>query len=498
MFVDIFGSSTSDVTEACRRRDVVALTRSDQHFVAVIEDNEETILASSTSGVVPYFYAVAENNIFHGSNVIDVLRRAGLKRDYDTTALGDLITLGHLLDDATLHPQVRRVPPRSAVRFRHGVLTIETTPFDAAYPTERVAPKTLVERFRDVCGRLADGEEPVVSISGGLDSRAILAALLALGYRPRLLVTGFTDSSDVVVASELAAKAGGLPLERVELTADHYVAAAEDIVRASDGTKVTTHWHSYLYPRHANAGITNEPMFVGSNGEFARGYYETKLPAPAALDALSPLSLPAFWALKTKLVPRRGGATTFRPEEHDALAPGLAATLSRRGLAERVSRLCGACGWRFSSGLNRFYLDERVRHFIANGLRLYRETRPWRAPFLDPGWIAGARGLERGMRRGSAWHRFAIQRLAPALSEVPLDGDLSPHVPYDRYAAWLSDPRILDRLGDEAPKLEPLLSPATLRAIVEAHRADQSRTAAIAFLYTQLCWQHVLDAEGIA
>jgi asparagine synthase (glutamine-hydrolysing) len=53
------------------------------------------------------------------------------------------------------------------------------------------------------------------ALSGGFDSRLIVASLLACGNRPQLFVYGSSDSSDVPVARE-AARGVGLPLQHID------------------------------------------------------------------------------------------------------------------------------------------------------------------------------------------------------------------------------------------------------------------------------------------
>src|SRR3954449_1710259 len=45
--------------------------------------------------------------------------------------------------------------------------------------------------------------------------------------------------------------------------------------------------------------------------------------------------------------------------------------------------------------LARFYIDERVRHFYANGLALYGQSASWRTPFLSVPWVAEVEKLAR-------------------------------------------------------------------------------------------------------
>ena len=87
---------------------------------------------------------------------------------WNYTAVGDLFAVGHTLDDDTLTES----RPYSAP-------IIEQARGDLTALTVSILKESLT-----------NPGDTVLSASGGFDSRLLLAALLYLGIRPRLLVCG--------------------------------------------------------------------------------------------------------------------------------------------------------------------------------------------------------------------------------------------------------------------------------------------------------------------
>jgi asparagine synthase (glutamine-hydrolysing) len=157
--------------------------------------------------------------------------------------------------------------------------------------------------------------------------------------------------------------------------------------------------------------------------------------------------------------------------------------------------------------LDRFYLQQRVRHFIGNGLALYGETTAWRTPFLSIPWVAAATRLPRSWKLGSNWHRHAIDRLCPALLDFPEERVADhmarrapmlywhrrrrqqPVVPYVDYRRLLSQPDILALLADHASAIDDVLPVASQRQLIDAIRNGQRGHRLFSILTSLAIWR---------
>lgn len=378
-------------------------------FVVCGGDEADRYLVSSFLSARPYYYAVTkQGRLVHGSNVYDVARDAGLSWAWNTRAIESLALFGHTVAADTLCHGVHRVPPASRVSVKNGRAVIDPLP---ARPFEwnrsddiRPAYDCLVQVFNE-CVQGADKVK--ISLSAGYDSRLLFGLALHRGIKPHLSVMGFDDSTDVVVARNLA-NAVGLTLDVFQLKGDDYLSSGLEIAKATSGVKTAVNWHTYLYSsKTREAGV---PHLVGSNGEFARTFFfdYEKLVGVASHMPAGAVSL--YWAARCA----RRAAKFSRANPFVAHRMATVRNVVR---ASAIEKRWGASD--FLSGLDTFYAAQRVRHFIGGGLACYAAFGEPRSPFLDARWLRAIAFLGRRWKVGSAYHVEATRLLKPLLAEQP-------------------------------------------------------------------------------
>jgi asparagine synthase (glutamine-hydrolysing) len=460
------------------------------------------VLSSSAHGYYPWYYAWEEGRLWHGPCVLDLVR-AGLRWEWSYEALGDLFTLDQLIGDRTLHPRVRRLPQATVLRADNGAPTLAQRPFDALHPRGESTPEAALDALRASVGRWATADTTVLCMSAGMDSRVLLACLLAEGHRPHLLVGGVPEATDVVVSRAIA-KGQRLPIQVVEPTLADYLEAAPRVAALTSGTKNAIHWHTYLFA--AQAGLsTDATLFVGTAGEWARtDYFPVGMVARAA-DRMPPaLVHRLYWPARLKKQLKR--------EEAERLHPALARSLTE-GMRERYGRLAASCPGGFLDGLDRFFLEERVRGFHAQSYKLYEAVRPTRVPFIDRTWVTRVRGLDRSWRLGSNWHRYALERACPELMRYP-EGARYDHVarrepplgwvpkasaqarPYIPYREWFREPRFVDHLMDRAAWLEPVAPRSLVERLCKSQRETGGREKLLGMLAVLAAWSELVATAG--
>ena len=502
LLIQIFGYCHSDTTEikslllSSQERSIIKLGG---NFVIVANLGPQTWIFTSAYGTVPYFFRLRQSSFSHGQTVGDALQgNLGAWR-WNIEGLVDLLGLEHLTGNATLHDAVERTPPASVLHWNGEVLERWSASWSEthAHYKGRGNPDRMVELLCEEVARCA-GSSPVLSASGGFDSRVLLATLLEAGKKPELVVQGYANSTDRLVV-EAIGRRFGLKVKTIELTAEDYLNAADKICQATSGTKPTNHWHTYIYA--AKSGLTEKDhFFVGANGEFARSYYLDKGIVSLGVDRL-PLqrTLGAFWRRKLK--------STLRPKEWSAAPPELVRHLHDCE-ARQAARLASLrAGGGVLRSLDHFYLEERVRHFIGNGLALYGLSTAWRAPFLSGAWVAEAEMLPRSWKLGSNWHRHALMRLCPQLLQFPEDHvgptmeathsplywlssrRRRPVVPYVDYNLILRDRRVLSLLVERAKSISDLIDQKTIENIAKEHLETGVRQRAVSILLGIATWR---------
>lgn len=297
----------------------------------------------------------------------------------------------------------------------------------------------------------------------------------------------------------------GLKVRGIELATEDYLEAAAKISCATSGTKPAAHWHTYIFT--AKSGVTpNDRLLVGANGEFVRTYYLDKGIMALAADFLLPgIALREFWKRKAK--------PALKNEELCGVSSEAADSLCDR--SAQVARLAGARpGGSPLRQLDHFYLEERVRHFVGNGLALYGLSAAWRTPFLSVPWIAEAEKLPRKWKLGNNWHRHAIARLCHKLLDFP-EEHVAPamaktHPPlywlpsrrqqqtvgYADYEKVFRDERILSLLLDHANDVSDLIDPGIIEKIVAEQRISGTRQRAVSILLALAVWRRSVLPGG--
>ena len=392
--------------------------------------------------------------------------------DWNYTAVGDLLAFDHTLDDDTLTES----PPYSAP-------IIEEARGDLTALTVSILEESITNPRRTV-----------LSASGGFDSRLLLAALLHLGIRPRLMVCGPRGNFDRDVVEEMGRRLS-LEVTVVELCAQDFVDHAERIVEVTGGTNAARHWHTFLYTLKAGLD-TDCNIVVGANGESMRSYYfDRGLISNATMVLPSKPLLRKFWSMRAK--------NPFRPDQLQGLSGPVREELCGQGTRRRIDRLVAASRGRdFLSSLDHFYYHQRVKNFIGNGLKLYRQFGEVVIPMTDRRWVAVAKSMPRRQKLGSRWHRRAIGKLCPELLSFPEQGTGRPMavtpdplywkkkrrggLPYADYANWFRSPAFTDMVMDRRDSIRELMSPDLLESVMKSGSVRQIASIASLAVFASL------------
>lgn len=177
-------------------------------FAAVDDRTGEGALLTDPLGRLPTYYRTSGGALV-ASREIQYVLSAG-DTTFDDLAIAQQLLFGYALGDRTLWEEIDRVPPATRLRFGpDGVATDRLHTFD--FGTYRHANRSLeenvgelVDRFQTACRDRTDvSRPPVVSLSGGLDSRAVL-----LGYHgndlPVRTATFTADDSEIERDAKIA------------------------------------------------------------------------------------------------------------------------------------------------------------------------------------------------------------------------------------------------------------------------------------------------------
>jgi hypothetical protein len=472
-------------------------------YTLILEGDDECVIVTSPVGAMHYYYYYDNSRFFHGNLIIDILKQASIPWQWHWSALGDLCQLENLTNNQTLHPSISRVPPGTYLYYKNGRLTIDSNCYIDSIPTLRPDPNAAVKAMNQEIEAWS-GNNPYLSLSGGFDSRVILGSMLQQGIQPRLITMGNDQCSDVRTAKAIAAEYN-LTHDLIRIKIDDFFDHAAHISYLTNGTKTAWHWHTYLYPLKAHIP-TESSFFVGTLGEFARSYYFDKGQLGRLGDINPKLALNQFWHMKLNRHP------TFYSDELPFLNSKFAEQLDQKGINSRANKLVNYCKQQFLPGLTRYYFEQRVPNFYANGIGMYMDSSKWRSPFHSRPWIDQIWNLPASWKLGSNWHRYAIATNMPKLLDFPEENGLlpgrmlkkappfywtsvmrrTPYISYDLSSEWYRDPTLQDFIYSNRESIDDLVDSNLVSSILASHKSGVDRTRTLAFLLTMIYWKQNL------
>lgn len=439
---------------------------------AVYDDADRALTVHADPlGAYPLYRAQAHGATWL-SNRAEPLRALAGSREVDLDALAGLLGGGWPLGGEPVWRAVRRVAPgvltlhpRAGEQRRELLPAADTARMCGAGWDAGEAARALVAEVR----ALADwpGRASVVPVTGGRDSRLVLAAALRAGIDFTAATGGMPWDPDVLGGRALCEAVG---IEHELLPADPGGDRWATPERAATVLGLTASGTATLadatgFPLSPGSDGLGELWHSGQGGELARRYYR----AAAAHD--------------------RDGAVDALERVFCGRRPGRAEPLNdagrvrvRAGIEDWVDRRLDA-GAHVDDLPDLFYLDERMGAWAGpthGAVEWVRDTTSplwstWLLPHLLGGTVAE--------REAEAFHDALVHELAPELAEVPYAGGGKRGMRHKaRRAAEEARRRLVRSAGGEPGTSDPFA------------KVLAKTRAAVATLPHHPAW-HVLDRE---
>jgi asparagine synthase (glutamine-hydrolysing) len=306
-------------TNSNRGSYLIDLAERDGNFPASLNGRFQGILCDKTAGRAILFndrygmhrvyYHESEEAFYFAAEAKSILSVRPELRSIDLRALGELISCGCTLENKTIFTKIGVLPPASAWIFRGGTLEKKAAYFDPKEweSQETLDPETYYSRLREAFSRVLPryfgGSGPVgVSLTGGLDSRMIMAWLNAPSETVSCFSFGgpYRDCQDVALARQVARLCGQrhqtIPVGEDFLR--QFARYAERTIYLSDGCVNMTHTVD-LYVNERAREIAPVRMTGNYGGEVLRSIRAFKPVEPSAGLFLPELSTHIHHAKQT-------------------------------------------------------------------------------------------------------------------------------------------------------------------------------------------------------
>jgi asparagine synthase/glutamine amidotransferase-like protein len=231
----------------------------DGSFTVFVRDRDRdlTCIFNDHYGSRPVFYAPQNGRVYFSPEPKAIAAAPGLPTTVDSAALVSLLVNGQLLRDQSLHREIRALPGGSMILVEKGRFRIERHyEFAFGSPQGDRSERSYVEEFADllvaaVRKRLRDVEHSVVPISGGRDSRGLLACIRRVTDAPIKTVSWGTDEStpdaDAWIGRRLA-EHFGTSHTFLPRRPDAFAADVEPLVYRVDGMNDDPAFHHHELP----------------------------------------------------------------------------------------------------------------------------------------------------------------------------------------------------------------------------------------------------------
>ncbi|GAC1523203.1 MAG: hypothetical protein NVS2B6_08830 [Thermoleophilaceae bacterium] len=378
----------------------------DGRFAVVRADDRMLEVFSDRTGGYPVFETASQEVVWLSNNA-ELLRVIGGGAELSPAVLASLLGGGWSLSGHPAWAGIVRIAPGAI----HGVSLTGRT--QRAIGTE--APAAIGKGFdarraavtlTQATAALADwpGRPSVVPLTGGRDSRLVLAGALAARLDFETTTGGVDGAPDVEVARALAGAAG----VRHTLIADDphgslegdWPLAARLLALTAAGTVSLSDAAGFPFGPRAGA----LPLWhSGQGGEIARSYYGTGA-GSSAEDLVE--------HLYRRFVGRRAGRSELLSA--DGREPVVAALASF--VAEQLDR--GVCA---ADVPDMFYLERRMGSWAGPTHGCVEYVRDTTSPLWSHRLLRDELGLPAHQRERELFHLRVLRELRPELCEIPFE-----------------------------------------------------------------------------
>jgi asparagine synthase (glutamine-hydrolysing) len=361
----------------------------------------------------------------------------------DSISCREFLRTGIVYENRTFFHEVQKVDGARVLRYgrpdatsvsRYWSMTeLDPDKFEGKRAVGELSEK-LVGAARKVGGLFA---RPVCDLTGGYDSRVMVAAFLAGGVKFETTVAGSAESADVVVSKGLA-KFTGKPHWHLENDDSFSPGRLKDVLWLTDGGYDLIDY-ARMSSLHHRLSASFDASINGSFGELARGYWwellQPRVGKRERIDA-------------SKLARRRylvdpSSAQLFSAGEDEVLLKQFAQII------EDVNS--GLAGWPNTAQMDNTYLYLRMRQWQGRIASSTDQIWPCLSPFMLRSVLETMLQVRARMRNHSLLVRMMLAELHPALAAYPLEHGY-PAAPM----TWRTWPRFL-------PGLKPLVKKSKVK-----------------------------------
>ena len=352
------------------------------YFRLAICDREKDALYLFTDHAAtrPLYYAVYEAMLYFSGDCASLAQSLPQSAMRDPNAVLDMLTFGYMTGDKTPVQSIRRLAAGSCLHWNLDQASLKITPYfvpdnapneSESYHKQR---ENLQRLFVNAVGRTLEGTKSLFTLSGGLDSRAVLTAAHQLGVRqPPCLIFGEESSLDVELAQrvgkQMDARTTLVPLDNGNYLVDTFAKTS----RYNSGLVYFSGSAHMLHALQQLDMADFDLVQTGMSGDMLMGSFlrsrdigtQAQGPDHIAHQIIAQLGLPDW--------------ITHWVEDQDDVQQRMS-----HSIEESVGQLNLSATTTLAQALELWNLNNRQQRAMFNGFRMIENFAEYTSPFFDP------------------------------------------------------------------------------------------------------------------
>jgi len=394
------------------------------HFAVYDKRLDQIKLFSDKFGLQPLYYSIFNTEIVFAGEVKAILEDVTIDKSPDYESIADFLHYGQILGEKTLFKNIKLLGPGSVLTYnlknsevsikkywRLDSLFVENGNYNFQTSVEQVT-RLLAE---SITSRSMNSDILGISLSGGLDSRGILAGLGKQAEGIQSYTLGLAGCADQKLAEKMA-RISGTRHEFIELNQAYlqdFENMALSMIRLSDGMyhpHESTEMLAMEYFKSAGFKV----LLRGHGGEIAKAALAYPVMATPEINSYSSSrEILSFIFKITNLVIRDiDTAKLFTPFFRDVMRETPVQSL-RKSCGKAAETLAPADVCIF------YYISEHIRRQVIASLEIFRTRLEIRMPYVDEAYIKKLLELPVKFRNEGEIHFELIKRCMPELIKIP-------------------------------------------------------------------------------
>ena len=381
-------------------------------------------LVNDKFGLKNIFYTKSSKGFAFASEIKALLKSPEISKKYDGQAFSDFYRFGFTLGSKTLFDNIHLLPPGSVLTYdmsKHEITIDNYFRLDSLFCENgtwdsRIDLNTVADSFvKGVQERMGDDTQKGISLSGGLDSRAILAAMQEKAGGIASYTLGLKGCHDEKLSDQMA-KVSGTVHTMLELGVAYlgdFKTMAETLIYFSDG----------LYHPHESteklaldyfkdAGLAY--VFRGHGGEIAKASLAYPIQVDANIRSVKGMDgVLEYIGDRANLVARELDISSiFKKSFHDEIKDGWKKSLedTASGIEKDLAPE-DVCIY--------FYIQEWIRRQVVSSLAIFRSQVEIRLPYLDEFFLEQLLKLPVEQRYTGEVQKKVVEMCMPKLTKIP-------------------------------------------------------------------------------